>query len=282
MRELKLQGMSEATIEGYSRAVRRVHNTTGRRPDELTKHELKRYFHDLVQTHSWSTIKIDRNGLQFFWKHVLHRDWDWIEIVKPPVSKTLPAVLSIEEVHAVINAIKKERYQACIFTIYSMGLRMTEGLHLKVGNIDSTRMMVHIQKGKGQKDRYVPLPKATLMVLRKYWLTHRNQNLMFPSIAGVRKDPANIKTTMDCGSMQKAMKSAVASCGIKKRATIHTLRHSYATHLLEAGVSLRIIQSYLGHTSPLTTARYTHITQLTQKDARSIIDEMMSRYTLTS
>lgn len=278
VRALKLQGMSNKTIDCYSRAIRRVVANTGKTPDTLTRTDLKKYFADLVESHSWSTVKIDRNGLQFFWTHVLEREWDWVKIVKPPKVKSLPDVLSVEQVHSVISAIKKHRYRACLFAIYSMGLRLGEGIGLQVGNIDSKRMVVHIRKAKGNKDRYVPLPKATLLSLRRYWSKHRNPNLLFPNVAGVTKSASTAKTTMDRGSMQKAMKFAVKECGIKKIVSVHSLRHSYATHLLESGINLRLIQEYLGHNSPVTTAKYTHLTRVSQNDAEEIINGLMDRF----
>jgi site-specific recombinase XerD len=118
---LKLQGKSKKTIECYSKAVRRVVELTEKSPDKLTKDELKTYFADLVESHSWGTVRVDRNGLQFFWKHVLDREWDWVEIVKPPEVRTLPDILTIDEVHAIIDAVQKLRYRVCLFTIYSLG-----------------------------------------------------------------------------------------------------------------------------------------------------------------
>ena len=272
------QGMSPATIEAYSRPVRRIFSETGKLPGDMNKEDLEQYFTHLVKTHSWSTVKTDRNGLRFFYNHVLEREWKWVNICKPRRAKTLPVVLNTDEVFAIINAIHKFRYKVCIFTIYSMGLRLREGLKLKVGDIDSTRMMVHIRGAKGEKDRYVPLPGATLIHLRDYWRTHRNPDLLFPAHGGIKVNASLTKTVMDAKSMQKAMACAVKDCGIKKDAHIHTLRHSYATHLLEAGVHLRVIGEYLGHSSILTTAKYTHMTNVVQKDSAQIIEQLMRRY----
>jgi len=278
LRALKLQGMSRKTIDCYSRAVRRIVQETGKVPDKLTKREMKGYFADLVESHSWSTVRVDRNGLQFFWKHVLEREWDWVRIVKPPKIMTLPDVMTNDEVDSVISAVQKLRYKTCLFVIYSLGLRLGEGLTLRVGDIDNKRMLVHIRKAKGLKDRYVPLPEATLLALRGYWTEHRNPILLFPTVGGVKKSAARAKTPMDRGSMQRAMKGAVLACGIRKKISVHSLRHSYATHLLEAGINLRLIQEYLGHKSPVTTARYTHLTHVSQENAEEIINGLMKRY----
>lgn len=159
-----------------------------------------------------------------------------------------------------------------------MGLRLGEGLNLQVGDIDSKRMVVHVRKGKGGRDRYVPLPGVALIALRKYWRTHRNPSLLFPNLNGSIKRIAEAKTPMDRGAMQTAMRFAVQECGIHKNVSIHSLRHSYATHLMEAGMNLRLIQEYLGHQSPVTTARYTHLTHVSQQNAGEIINAIMNRY----
>ncbi len=275
---LKLQGLAKSTIDCYSRSLRRLVEFTGCCPNKVKTAQLESYFAWLLETHTWATIKTDRNGLQFFWKHVLEKDWDFVNIVKPPKMKVLPDILSVEETHRVLSAVREIRFSTCLLAIYSMGLRLGEGLRLQVGDIDGKRGFVHIRKGKGQKDRYVPLPKATYRALQEYWRTHRNDTLLFPSVARKKKSSRFAKTVMDSGSMGKAMKSAVLSCGIKKRISINSLRHGYATHLLEAGVDLRVIQVFLGHTSPVTTIRYTQLTQVTQKNAKEIINQLMNRY----
>jgi integrase/recombinase XerD len=277
-RALKLQGKADRTIEAYTRAVRRLVKKLDCLPETLSPEELKDYFAALVASHSWSTVKIDRNGLQFYWKHVLEQRWDWIEIVNPPKVKSLPDVLTVEEVHAALAKVQKQPYRTCLLTIYSMGLRLGEGISLGVGDIDSARMVVHIRKGKGRKDRYVPLPEATLWELRQYWRTHRNPKLLFPNLCGKREHGADAKTPMDRGAMQTAMKAAVKEANINKKISIHSLRHSYATHLLEAGVHMRLIQEYLGHSSPVSTALYTRLTKVSEIDAHKIIGQLMARY----
>lgn len=275
---LKLQGMRERTISSYSRAIRRVANYFDRCPDNLTPDELQLYFAALVDSHSWSTVRVDRSGIQFFFKYVLGQEWKWVEIIKPPQVKSLPDILTIQEVHQILSVLKKRRYKAVLFTIYSMGLRLGEGLNLGVADIDSARQRVHIRNGKGGKDRYVPLPQATLDLLRRYWKTHRNPYLLFPNVNGTPQRIRNIQTPMDRGGVQQACKAAVRDCNISKKATVHTLRHSYATHLVEAGVNLRLIQEYLGHTNLNTTEIYTHLSNPIVSDGQQIIDQLMSKF----
>ena len=275
---LKTQGLRPATIDSYTRALRRVAQRTDKSPDRLSRKDLRRYFADLVETHAWSTVKSDRCGLQFFYRHVLEKDWEWVKIVKPPQVKSLPDILTVDEVYSVIAAVRKLHYRVCIFAVYSLGLRLGEGLRLRVGDIDSSRRLVHIRHSKNNKDRYVPLPEATLFALRQYWATHRHTKFLFPRLNGAPEHVRFAKTEMDRGSMQMAMKSAVESRGLRKKVSIHTLRHSYATHLLEAGINLRLIQEYLGHSSPVTTARYTQLTKVSQVNAEKLINGLMDRY----
>jgi len=148
---LENHGMRPATIDSYSRAVRRISQTFDSCPDSLTPDQLKEYFNKLSKSHSWSTLKCDLSGLKFFWEYTQEKDWDWVAIVKPPQVKTLPDVLTIGEVETLLNTVRKMRYQVFLFTTYSMGLRLGETLKLRVADIDSKTMRVHIRDGKGEK-----------------------------------------------------------------------------------------------------------------------------------
>ena len=180
LRLLKLQGKSQKTIEAYSRAVRRVSEHFDCCPDKLTPEQLEIYFARLLETHSWSTVKVDRNGLQFYWRYVLKLDWQWLNIIKPPKIHTIPDILTPIEIEQLIGATRKLRYRVFLLTTYSMGLRLAEALSLQVGDIDAGRKRVHIRRGKGHKDRLVPLPDFTLLALRTLWSKHRHPNLIFP------------------------------------------------------------------------------------------------------
>jgi site-specific recombinase XerD len=264
---LTLQGKRPATIDGYSRALRRITHHLDKSPDTLTTDDLKRYFAQLIKTHSWSTVRIDRNGLQFFFKHVLQRDWEWLNIVKPPQIKTLPDILTPAEVSHLINSTKQLRYQVFFLTLYSLGLRLGEGLDLAVGDIDSHRMLVHIRNGKGGKDRFIPIPRRTLYALRYYWQTHKNSRYLFPSQFNVNH------TVMDRGGIQKAMKAVIKSCGINKLISPH--------NLLEQGLDLRSVQHLLGHNSLNTTAKYTHLTDISRKNTSNTINQLANDLTLS-
>ena len=257
---LENHGMRPATIDSYSRAVRRVAEKFDCCPDALTPDQMKAYFKALTKSHSWSTVKCDLSGLKFFWEYSLEKDWDWVTIVKPPQIKNLPDILTVGEVEKLLNTVRKIRYRVFLFTTYSMGLRLGETLNLRVADIDGKTMRVHIRDGKGRKDRFVPLPQATLDALRAFWKTHQNPTMIFPNQRGTPETIRTATVPMDREGAQQAMKAAVKDCGIKKKVSVHSLRHSFATHLVEHGVQLRLIQEHLGHSSPQTTAIYTRLT----------------------
>ena len=217
LRLLKLQGKAQKTIDAYSRAVRRITDYFHCCPDLLTLEQRETYFSNLVESHSWSTVKIDRNGLQFFWKNVLERDWEWVNIVKAPKVRSLPDILTISEVEQLIGATKKLRYRTFLLTTYSMGLRLGEALSLQVGDIDAQRKQVHIRRGKGHKDRFVPLPDLTYRALRALWCKHHNPYWLFPNAVGSPERIQMASTHMDRGGAQAAMKAVVTQCGIKKK-----------------------------------------------------------------
>ena len=214
--------------------------------------------------------------LKFFYEGVLHQEWSEFHLVRPKVDKKLPVVLSVEEVQRFLRCVEVPRYRVCLSVLYSCGLRLLEGTHLRVAQIDSQRMLLHIQGGKGNKDRYVPLPQPTLELLRTFWSTHRHPVWLFPAKIPRGWSPPESQP-MDESGVQKAFQAALQKSGIQKAATPHTLRHSYATHLLEAGLNLRQIQSYLGHSSPQTTAIYTHLTQSSETIALDTISRLVEK-----
>jgi len=217
LRLLKLQGKSPKTIDAYARAVRRISEYFDCCPDQLTLEQRELFFAQLVDSHSWSTVKVDRNGLQFFWKHVLKRDWQWVNIVKIPKVRSLPDILAVNEVEQMIAATCKLRYRVFILTTYSMGLRLSETLALQVGDIDAKLNQVHVRRGKGHKDRFVPLPELTYQALRALWSKHRNPCWLFPNAVGSPERIRNATTHMARGGSQTALKAVVTQCGIKKK-----------------------------------------------------------------
>jgi integrase len=207
---------------------------------------------------------------------VVRRDWHIFNILKAQSERRLPAVLTRQEIDLIFENITTFHNYSFLSTVYSCGLRLQEALFLQVSDIDSERKLIHIHRGKGAKDRYVPLPDSTLNLLRRYWVTHRNSKLIFPALGRGHNLGPSSKNPMAIDSVQGAFRRAKFKAGItKRRVSVHTLRHSYATHLLEAGVNIRVIQRYLGHTQLETTMVYLHLTRKGQEDAYSIINGVM-------
>jgi site-specific recombinase XerD len=215
-------------------------------------------------------------GIRFFYEQTLNRNWAIFGILRPAPEKKLPVILSREEVRQILSRIRLARYKVCLTTIYSCGLRLQEGTHLQVADLDSARMMIHVRHGKGAKDRYLPLPQRTLELLRQYWVTHRHPVLLFPAAGREHIELAKSIQPMSRSSVQDAFHAALKESGNNKRASVHTLRHSWATHLLEAGVNLRLIQEWLGHSSPATTSVYTHLTVKAEQLGTDAINQLMS------
>jgi integrase/recombinase XerD len=277
LQDLQLAGLSERTQEAYLRAVRQLATHFGKPPDRLTESELREYFLFLKNDKQFapSSLRIAFYGIRFFYRQTLPREWQTLDQLRIPPSKTLPDVLSVEEVRRLIESVRTPHNRTYFWTLYSLGLRLTEGLHLQVGDIDAARKMVHVHRGKGAKDRYVPLPPRTLRMLREYWSSHRHPHWLFPAVGRDQQAAATATHPMVKNSVQGALRRVVAQLDLKKRVSIHTLRHSYATHLLEAGVNLRLIQQYLGHSSLQTTTIYLHLTSKGQEHAVQTIEHLM-------
>jgi site-specific recombinase XerD len=272
LEDMQLRGFAVRTQEAYLLAVSQLARHYHKSPDQINEAELRQYFLFLKnEKHAArATCTIAVCGIKFFFERTLGREWKTFEFLRPPKEKKLPVVLSVAEVGRVLACIHRQRYRVCLTIIYACGLRLLEGVHLQIKDIDGERKLIHIHQGKGGKDRYVPLPEACLKLLRQDWLTHRNSTWLFPSSL------EEINQPMNESGVQRAFRAAVQESGVHKQATVHTLRHSYATHLLEAGVNLRIIQSYLGHASPSTTAIYTHLTSITEAQTRQTVDELVT------
>lgn len=277
--DLHLAGMSERTHAGYLRAVRQLADYCQTAPDKITEDQLRRYFLHLKNERkfAYGSLRVAFSGIKFFYTRTCKRNWQTLAKMKLQNVSTLPEVLTIDQVHQIIDACTTQRMAVYFWTAYSLGLRMQEALNLQVGDIDSQRMMVHVHRGKGAKDRYLPLPVETLHQLRSYWATHRNKRLLFPAESRDHKGMATATAPMSPTAVQGAMKKITAQIDFGKKVSIHTLRHSYATHLLEAGVSLKVIQKYMGHSSLQTTMIYLHLTEIAEVNAREMIEKIFRR-----
>lgn len=275
--DLQLQGKSERTQQAYVRMVRLLAEYFNTPPDQLTEDQIRQYFLYVTNVKKWSASTITQAlcAIKTFYSVTLQREWQILDLIRPQKAQKLPDVLSYNEVQRLLQAVRLPHYRMCLTTIYSCGLRLREGTRLQIPDLDSDRMLVHIRGGKGKKDRYIPLPQRTLELLRAYWGTHRHPAWLFPAggkgpMQGTPADHPISETTL-----QKVVRHARQEAKLTKGVCVHSLRHSYATHLLEAGVNLRLIQAYLGHTSPQTTARYTHLTSQAQTTAGQTINRLM-------
>jgi integrase/recombinase XerD len=276
--DMQLNGLADRTQEAYLLAVRQLARHYQKSPDQINEEELRQYFLYLKnEKHAArNTCTINLCGIKFFFQHTLGREWKFFNLVRPPKEKKLPIVLSQDEVRRILACVHLQHYRACLIIIYTCGLRLREGAHLQVKDIDSDRKLIHVRCGKGGKDRYVPLPEEALKMLRRHWLTHHNPVWLFPAMRYPSQTLGNSNQPMEGTGMERAFRAALRESKVSKQATVHTLRHSYATHLLEAGVNLRIIQCYLGHASPTTTAIYTHLTSASEMQTVQVINEMVA------
>jgi integrase/recombinase XerD len=271
MREdLQLRGLAPRTQQCYLEAVKHLAQYYRRAPDQLSEEELRQYFLFLLNEKNVaeSTFRIHLYGIRFFYERTLQRAWPFFDLVRPRHIQKLPVVLSLREGRSLLALVEHPKARMCLRLIYACGLRLTEGTQLQVSDIDAQRMLVRVHQGKGGKDRLVPLAPRVLELLREYWRRQRPRPWMFPARDGSAPLPPT--------PLQKTFKAVVRQSGIPKDASVHTLRHSYAIHLLERRVPLRVIQELLGHKSPSTTARYTHLTPPTLDVVHATITALMA------
>ncbi len=275
--DMQLCDYAERTQKSYLRAVQQLINFWHRSAEEISEQQVREYFLYCKNDHGWSasTLRIAYSGIKFFYTTTLPMEWETLRLLKVKRFSTPPTVLSIDEVRLIIDAARTPQARAFLTTVYSCGLRLQEALNLEVRDIDAERMMMRI-RGKGSKQRDVPLPASTYEVLKTYWKTHRNPRLLFPALGRRHNGGCTAEKPMARSSVQGLLRRILAQLPkIKKHATLHTLRHSYATHLIEAGVNIRIVQQYLGHASLETTMIYLHVTDLGNANAVERINRLM-------
>ena len=275
---MALAGYLERTVEAYTQAVARtLAEIGGKPPGRVAEEELRAYLLDLkARGVARGTFSIALAANRLFFRDVVGRRWDIFTIARPSHDKKLPVVLSRGEVARALAAVRIPVYRVCLTTIYACGLRLMEGATLTVAQVDGERRLLHVH-GKGGRDRYVPLSETALRMLRVFWKTHRCPTWLFPAPTrhGLEHALASGAGPLNRASLQSAFCRAVKAARIAKPAHVHTLRHSYATHLLEAGVNLRLIQAYLGHSSARTTQLYTHLTAEAHAAAANPVDRLM-------
>ena len=277
--DLQLTSKAQRTHDGYLREIRKLADHCRMPPDQITEQQVRSYFLHLKNDRKFAagSLTVTLSALKFFYRITCPKDWVTLEQLRVKGPKTLPEVITISQVHNIIDACTTERMSVFFWTLYSLGLRLDEGLNLQVGDIDAARGVVHIHRGKGAKDRYLPLPTSTLNLLRQHWLTHRHPRFLFPADGRNHRNQPTAETPMAPTTPQDAMKLITKQLKFGKKVSCHTLRHSYATHLFEAGVSLKNIQKYLGHSSLQTTLVYIHITETAEADARQTVEQLFRR-----
>jgi integrase/recombinase XerD len=253
-KDMELKNLSKRTIKTYLICVKNYARHYRKSPELMDDNTIRDFLHYLLKEKNASQAAINQHysALKFFYQTTLGRDWDTLKIPRSRRIKKLPVVLSQEEVRDILDKVQNLKDLAILVTIYSGGLRLTEALNLKVSDIDSQRMMIRVCQGKGNKDRYTLLGKRTLEVLRMYWKRYRPKELLFPS-------RIRLGNPIDATRVQKAFHGALIKTKIQKKASVHTLRHSFATHLLEEGVEIPYIQNLLGHSDSRTTSIYLHV-----------------------
>lgn len=253
-KDMELKNLSKRTINTYLQCVKNFVRYYGKSPEQMGDNEIRDFLYYLLKEKNSSQASINQHysALKFFYQTTLGRDWDTLKIPRSRRIKKLPVVLSKGEVREILSKVHDLKNLAILMTIYSGGLRLGEALNLKASDIDSQRMMIRVRQGKGNKDRYTLLGKKTLNVLRLYWKRYRPKDLLFPSLN--RKG-----NPIHSSGVQKAFREALAKTTIRKKATVHTLRHSFATHLLEEGTEIPYIQNLLGHSDSRTTSIYLHV-----------------------
>jgi len=271
IQDLKLRGFAEKTQQSYVAAVRALAGYYKTSPDLLSQEQVRRFFLYLIDEKkaAKSTVTIHLTGIKFFYERTLGRKWTVFNLVRPRRRKKLPVVLTLEEIHHILSFVRNPAARMALTVIYSCGLRLSEGAMLKIGDIDSKRMVVRVTDGKGGKDREALLPDRTLAILRDYFRQQRPTDWLFAA----PRSNGHIPTA----TLQKIFKLALVQSQISKKVSIHSLRHSYATHLMENGVPLTTIQKLLGHTSSTTTMRYTHLTLQGKINVKQVINDVMAR-----
>lgn len=274
--EAQLRSLSEVTINTYISRVRGLYNHYQQEPAELSIADVRDYFLYLINVKKIGreALRNSYYGVRYYFVHCLEflpEDFHFMKVTRP---SRLPVILTKSEVRRLLSFIKVSDYRICLELIYACGLRIGEAVTITPADIDGDRLLLHVKNGKGNKDRAIPLPVNIYKKLREYWKTHRNRSIMFPS--RIKSNRSTTDKSFTRSVLQHTFKKALHEAGIVKKATPHTLRHSYATHLLESGVNIRVIQKFLGHGSLRATIVYIHLTSATEQRSVELLNDLMS------
>jgi integrase/recombinase XerD len=264
--DMEIRGLALNTRKAYLRAMRRFVQHFMRPPDEMTEEDIRRYQLHLTRERkvSWGVFNLAVAGIKFFYRVTLKKKWDIEEIPYQRKPRKLPEILSAEKVLALISSLRNLKHRTILMTMYSAGLRVSELVSLKVTDIDSQRMVIRVEQGKGRKDRYVMLSPRLLAILREYWKAARPQTWLFPGMIPGKP--------LDRNTINRIVENAKRTAKITGRVYPHLIRHCFATHLLEQGANLRVIQKLLGHQSLRSTEIYTHVAKNYLQETSSPLD----------
>jgi integrase/recombinase XerD len=277
IQDMHLHRFAAKTQTSYIRSVEGLTRYFMRSPELLTEEDIRQYFVHLTCERKLArpTVTIALCGIKFFYEKTLKRDWSLTGVPTPKREKKVPVVLTHEQVKVILARLRQVRHRACLSLIYACGLRLGEACQVKVTDIDRVRGLLRVS-GKGAKQRYVPLPEPMLPLLEACWLTHRNGTWMFPLVGRSGRQGQITDRHVPLSTIQQAFRKAYLESGVTKKVSVHSLRHAYATHLLEVGVSLRQIQEWLGHSSPSTTSIYAHLTAQSVQVAAQAVTRLMT------
>jgi site-specific recombinase XerD len=267
--DLELKGYSPKTVDAYVRYAKKFIQHYQEPIEQLRTDEIRNYLHYLIVNKKCSNsyVNVNYSALKFLYKNTLNKQWNVDKIPRLKKDKKLPVILSKQEVKSIFSVTSNLKHKAIFMTIYSAGLRISEANSLIIDDIDSNNMQIRVRQGKGKKDRYTLLSQKNLSILREYWKNYRPKYWLFPGNPSTK--------AISPRTIQQVFKQSLSKARINKNATVHTLRHCFATHLLEAGVDIFHIQKLMGHASPKTTAIYIHLTRKDILDVISPLDMMM-------
>ena len=274
--EAHLRSHSEVTINTYLSRIKGLYNYYEREPAELSITDIRKYFLYLINVKKMGVESLRNSyyGIRFYFIYCRGFSKDDFKFMKVRRPSRLPIILTKREVRKILSEVKIPDYKVCLELMYACGLRIGEAVKIAPADIDGDRKILHVKNGKGRKDRAVPIPDNIYEKLRQYWLTHKNRYLLFPTRNS--SDRKSCEISIKRRVLQVAFKKALQESGVIRKATPHTLRHSYATHLLEAGVNIRVIQKLLGHRSLRATIVYIHLTSTTEQRSVELLNELMS------
>jgi site-specific recombinase XerD len=274
--DLRLNGKKPKTIDKYLAAITHLAEHYRCSPQNLTEEQIRQYLLTKQSRLKQNSMRSMVASFKFFYRITVPRDWNTLQALRIPKTRTIPAVLVPETAWQLIEATRAFHYQVFFRTVYTCGLRSGDARHLTTQDVDAQRMLLHVRTTKGQDERSVPLPQATLDALREYWRRHRHPKWLFPG-RGDPKQIASADKPISDRSVQRAFAQVVQTLGLKQPGLCpHTLRHSYATVMLEAGVNLKILQSYLGHKTLQATEVYLHLTRHSDAQGRAAVERLMN------